>query len=109
MTARRVEWLDRLIRDKRTCWRRCRPNSASSSATRRLVNFSARLKIGACGCMRRYFSARLPPEGRLERAPIGVLVGQNGGRRKILPKKVVNGRVFQWRLWIAGIDHTEKP
>ena len=34
----------------------------------------------------RYFPMRLPPEGRSERgAPIGVLFGRNGGRRKMLP------------------------
>ena len=39
--------------------------------------------------MERCFSARFPSEDRSEGdAPIGVLVGRNGGRRKILSKKV---------------------
>ena len=43
----------------------------------------------------RYFSARFPPKGSSERdAPVGVPVGQNGGRRKISSKKVVGARVF---------------
>ena len=37
----------------------------------------------------RFFSTRLPLEGRSERgALVGVLVGRNGGRQKISPKKV---------------------
>ena len=77
---------------------------------RRCVNFSARPKIGVCGRMGRYFPARLPSEGRSERgAPVGVLVGQNGGCRKISPEKVAGGRVFRWRPWVVGIDHTMKP
>ena len=52
-------------------------------------------EIGACGCMGRYFPTRLPPEGRSKRgAPVGVLVSQNGGRRKVSLEKVVSGRVF---------------
>ena len=49
------------------------------------VNFSVGLEIGACWRMEKYFSARLPPEGRLERdAHVGVLVDWNGGCRKKL-------------------------
>ena len=60
--------------------------------------------------MGRYFSTRLPSEGRSKRgAPVSVLVGWNGGRQKILWEKVVGGRVFRQRPWVAGIDHTAKP
>ena len=61
----------------------------------RRVNFSIGPEIGTCGQMGRYFPARLLSKGRSERgAPIGVFVGRNGGRRKILPKKVVGGSLF---------------
>ena len=41
------------------------------------------------------FLARLPLEGRSERgAFVGVLIGQNGSRRKISPEKVAYGKVF---------------
>ena len=40
--------------------------------------------------MEKGFLARLPSEGRLERdAPVGVLVDQNGARRKIFPRQGV--------------------
>ena len=60
--------------------------------------------------MGRYFLVRLPSEGRSERgAPVGVLVGGNGGRRKISSEKVASDMVFRQRPWVAEIDHTEKP
>ena len=42
----------------------------------------------------RYFQARLPPKGRSERgAPVGVLVGQNGGHwKKLLTAEYSNKR-----------------
>ena len=60
--------------------------------------------------MGRCFWARLPSEGRSERgALVGVLVGRNGGRQKILSEKVADDRVFRRRLWVARIAHTAKP
>ena len=57
------------------------PNSISRAATRRRMNFSVELKIGTCQCVERCFLARLPPKCRSERdAPVGVLIGRNGGR-----------------------------
>ena len=48
-------------------------NSVSCAATRRRVNFSARLEISACGLVGSYFPARIPLEGRSEGgAPVGV-------------------------------------
>ena len=72
------------------------PYSVSRAATRWRVNFSPRLEIGACGHVGRYFSVRLPPNGRLEGgALVGVLFGRNGGRRKISPVKVSGSKVFR--------------
>ena len=74
------------------------------------MNFSTGPEIGACGRVGRYFPAKIPPEGRSERgARVGVFVDWNGGRRKISLKNVASGKVFQRRLWVARIDHTEKP
>ena len=74
------------------------------------MNFNAKPKINAFRHVGKYFPKKLPSEGRLERdAPIGVFVGQNEGHWKILPKKVADGRVFFWRLWVVRIDHTAKP
>ena len=42
------------------------PNSASHVAMCRQVNFSIGLKIFACQCVEKCFSARLPSEGRSE-------------------------------------------
>ena len=81
-TARRVEWLDRLVSDRRTCWRR---PVAKQCLTRRRVNFSTGPEIGACGHVERYFPTRIPPEGRSDRGTlVGVLVSRNGGRWKKL-------------------------
>ena len=67
-----------------------------SSPFNRLLRTEIGLKINACWSMERCFPTRLPPECRLEKdAPIGVLVGRNGGHQKISSKKVVGGRVFQ--------------
>ena len=64
------------------------------------VSHSVGSEIGACGCVGRYFSARLPLEGRSEGgAPIGVLFGRNGGGRKISLVKVASGKVF--RRWFG--------
>ena len=50
----------------------------------RRVNFSAGLEIGSFGRLGKYFSARLPSEGRSKRgALVDVLVDRNGGCRKI--------------------------
>ena len=69
---------------------------AKQYLTHRRVNFSAGVKIGACQRVERCFPARFPPECISERdAHVGVLVDRNGGRRKILPEKVVNIRVFR--------------
>ena len=58
------------------------PNSVSRATKRWLLNFSVGPEIGMCGHMGKYFSARLPLEGRSERgAPVGVLFGRNGGCR----------------------------
>ena len=66
------------------------PNSASHVATCRRVHFSIGLKICACQCVEKCFSARLPSEGRSERdAHVGELVG-----RKISSEKDVGDRVF---------------
>ena len=47
-----------------------------------------------------YFLARLPSEGRSGGgAPVGVLFGRNGSRRKISLMKVVGGKVF--RRWFG--------
>ena len=87
-----MEWLDRLVSGRRTCWRR---HVAKQWLMCRRVNFSVGLEIGACGHVGRCFPTRLPLEGRLERgASVGVLVSRNGGCGKILPEKVVGGRVF---------------
>ena len=73
-------------------------NSVTRAGTHRHVNFSAGSEIGVCGHVGRYFPARLPPEGRSEGgAPVGVLFGQSGGRRKILLVKVAGGKMF--RRW----------
>ena len=40
------------------------PNSVSRAATLQHVNFSAGSEIGECGCVGRYFLARLPPKVR---------------------------------------------
>ena len=82
MTAGHVEWLDRLIGGKRTNKRR---RMEKECLTRQCVNFNAETEIRSCGCVGGYFPTRLPLEGRSERgAPIGVLVGWNGGNRKKL-------------------------
>ena len=76
------------------------PNSVSRATTLRHVNFSAGPEIGACGCVGRYFLARLPPEVRSEGdALVGVLFGRNGGHQKISPKKVAGNKVF--RRWFS--------
>ena len=76
------------------------PNSVSRAATRRRVNFSVGLDIKVCGCVGRYFPARLPSEGRSEGGThVGVLFGRNGVRRKISLIKVVDGKVF--RRWFG--------
>ena len=60
------------------------------------VNFSDGPEIGMCGRVGRYFSTRLPSEGRSEGgALVGVLFGRNGGRRKISSVKVSDGKVFR--------------
>ena len=61
-------------------------NSGSCVATRQRVNFNAEPEIDARGrWVGRYFQAKLPPKGRLERGtPVGVLVGRNGGHWKKL-------------------------
>ena len=49
------------------------------------MNFNTELKIGMCRCVERCFPTKLPPECRSERdTPVGVLVDQNGDRRKKL-------------------------
>ena len=49
------------------------------------MNFYIGLEINACRSVEKAFPARLPPKGRSKRdTPVGVLVGQNGGRRKLL-------------------------
>ena len=59
---------------------------AKQCLTHRCVNFNARLEIGMCQHVKKYFSTRLPPEGRSERdGLVGVHVDRNGGRRKKLP------------------------
>ena len=71
-------------------------NIASSTAMHWCVKFSAVPEIGACGHVGRYFPAKLPSEGRSKRgASVGVLIGWNGGRRKISSEKVSSGRVFR--------------
>ena len=70
------------------------------------MNFSAKSEIGACGRVRRYFSTRLPSEGRSEGgAPIGVLFDRNGGRRKILSIKVACDKMF--RRWFGFVKLRE--
>ena len=82
MTLGRMEWLDRLVNDRRHCWKR---SVAKQCLTCQLVNFNARLEISACQSMQKCFPARLSPKGRSERdAPVGVLVGWNGGCQKKL-------------------------
>ena len=75
-------------------------NSVTHAATRRCVNFSTGSEIGACGCVGRYFPARFPSKGRSEgEAPVGVLLGRNGGRRKISLVKFASGKVL--RRWFG--------
>ena len=73
-------------------------NSVTRAGMHQHVNFSARSKIGVCGHVGRYFPAMVPSEGRSEGgAPVGVLFGRSGGRQKILPVKVADGKMF--RRW----------
>ena len=52
--------------------------------------------MGACGPVQCYFPARISPGGRSEGdAPVGVLFGRKGGRRKISSVKVAGGKVLQ--------------
>ena len=76
------------------------PNNVSRATTCQRLNFSTRQEIDACGHIGRYFLTRLSPEGRSEGgAPIGVLFGHNGGRRKISSVKVSGEKVF--RRWFG--------
>ena len=51
--------------------------------------------------MEKYVLTRLPLEDRSERdTPVGVLIGRNGSRRKILLEKVYGGRVFRRQMWL---------
>ena len=87
-----MEWMDGLVDGRRTCWRR---RVSKQCLMHRHANFSVGLEIGACGCVGMYFPARLTSEGRSEGgAPVGVFFSHNGGRQKISPVKVVDGKVF---------------
>ena len=52
------------------------------------MNFSAGPEISACGMV---FSARLLEGGSERGAPVGVLIGRNGGRQKIPTAEYSNG------------------
>ena len=70
-------------------------NSVTSAATRQRVDFSTGPEIGACEPVCKCFPARHPPEGRSEGvALVGVIFGQNEGRRKNSPVKVVGDKVL---------------
>ena len=86
-TARHVEWLERLIGDKRHYWRR---HMAKQYLTRHHVPAREFLHRTEDRRMKRCFPTRLPPECRSERdALVGVLVAgmkvTKKSRRKKLP------------------------
>ena len=95
--SERMEWMDGLVNDKRTCQRRRVSKQCHTRRHAPTLEFQHRTRDRHVG---RYFPARLPSKGRSEGgAPIGVLFNRNGGRRKISPVKVVDDKVF--RRWFG--------
>ena len=75
MTVGRVEWLERLVGDRRHCWRRCMARQYLTSCHAPMCEFQRRIEDRR---VERCFPVRLPPECRSERdAPVGVLIGRN--------------------------------